>query len=108
MSQAAFHARAADVDEQKHNRLWEAQVKVGLDVPWGKVSDPYAPYLSSSVARGDDSLAVGPKSPYAAFLGIGLVSLPSLFCLTKLVQVQSLAPPLLSSPIGFNMTSSLR
>lgn len=78
-----MHAQRTSTN--RSTTVWEARIKVGLDVPWGKVSDPYAPYLAFSVARGDDSVAVGPKSPHAAFLGIGLVSLPSLFFLTKLV-----------------------
>ena len=60
MSQAAFHAledrlRAADVDEQKRNRLRDAEVEAGLDVRQGNAGDPYAPYLSPSVAGGEDA-----------------------------------------------------
>ena len=49
MSQAAFHMLedclcTADVDEQKCNRLHDAEVEARLDVRQGSTSDPYAPY----------------------------------------------------------------
>ena len=60
MSQAAFHTledclRTADVNEQKHNRLHEAEVKAGLDVHQGNAGNPYVLYLSPSVAGGEDT-----------------------------------------------------
>ncbi|KAI6120169.1 glycosyltransferase family 2 protein [Pisolithus croceorrhizus] len=60
LSQAAFHAmedylRAADVEEQKRNRMREAEVEAA--------GDPYAPYLSPS--------AVGVDESYAPLVGQG-------------------------------------
>ena len=47
------HLCAADVDEQKHNRLCEAEAR--LDVHQGNTGDPYVLYLSPSVAGGNDT-----------------------------------------------------
>ncbi|KIJ64935.1 glycosyltransferase family 2 protein [Hydnomerulius pinastri MD-312] len=57
LSQAAFHAledriRALDVEEQKRNRLRDAEAEAGLDVR--SIGDPYAPYSSPGLA-GEDS-----------------------------------------------------
>ncbi|KAG6333627.1 hypothetical protein ID866_5463 [Astraeus odoratus] len=60
LSQAAFHAledslRASDVEEQKRNRMREAEVEAGLDVR--NIGDPYAPYASPSIAGEDTAFA---------------------------------------------------
>ncbi|KAJ7050389.1 glycosyltransferase family 2 protein [Mycena amicta] len=51
LTQAAFqkfedHLRSRDVEEQKRNRIREAEIEGGRD-PRGVLSDPYAPYPSS-------------------------------------------------------------
>ncbi|KAF7292507.1 Glycosyltransferase family 2 protein [Mycena kentingensis (nom. inval.)] len=51
LTQVAFHKfedflRSRDVEEQKRNRVREAEVEGGLD-PRGLAADPYAPYPSS-------------------------------------------------------------
>ncbi|KAF7319245.1 Glycosyltransferase family 2 protein [Mycena chlorophos] len=53
LSQLAFHKfedhlRSRDVEEQKRNRIREAEVEGGLD-PRGISSDPYAPYATTPV-----------------------------------------------------------
>ncbi|KAG5634988.1 hypothetical protein H0H81_012795 [Sphagnurus paluster] len=55
LSQAAFHTfedqlRAGDVEEQKRNRIRDAEAEAGLN-PRG-LSDPYAPYLSPVMDNG--------------------------------------------------------
>ena len=49
------HLRTANVNEQKHNHLREAKAEAGLDVRQGNTGDPYVPYLSPSVAGGDNT-----------------------------------------------------
>ena len=61
MSQVAFHRleddlRSKDTDEQKRNRMRDAEAEAGLD-PRG-LGDPYAPYLTP-----------GAESPYQAEFG---------------------------------------
>ncbi|KAJ3510325.1 hypothetical protein NLJ89_g4744 [Agrocybe chaxingu] len=56
LSQAAFqkfedHLRSRDVEEQKRNRLRDAEAEAGLD-PRGLV-DPYAPYRSPNLEQDD-------------------------------------------------------
>ncbi|KAI6130624.1 glycosyltransferase family 2 protein [Pisolithus croceorrhizus] len=74
LSQAAFHAmedylRAADVEEQKRNRMREAEVEAGLDVrPSG---DPYAPYLTPSAVGVDESTYANTYGDQAPLVGQG-------------------------------------
>ncbi|KAI6019144.1 glycosyltransferase family 2 protein [Pisolithus marmoratus] len=74
LSQTAFHAmedylRAADVEEQKRNRMREAEVEAGLDSrPSG---DPYAPYLSPSAVGVDESAYAGAYGDQAPLVGRG-------------------------------------
>ncbi|KAJ6489438.1 glycosyltransferase family 2 protein [Mycena vulgaris] len=56
LSQAAFHKfedqiRARDVEEQKRNRIRDAEAEGGLD-PHGVNADPYAPYPSPALEGG--------------------------------------------------------
>ncbi|KAJ6586612.1 glycosyltransferase family 2 protein [Mycena sp. CBHHK59/15] len=65
LTQAAFHKfedqlRSRDVEEQKRNRMRDAEVDAGLD-PRGMTSDPYAPYPSP--------LLEGETSPWAGGYG---------------------------------------
>ncbi|KAG1722688.1 glycosyltransferase family 2 protein [Suillus paluster] len=58
MSQAAFHSledriRASDVEEQKRNRIRDAEAEAGLDVRG--FGDPYAPYSSPGANNGEES-----------------------------------------------------
>ncbi|TDL27931.1 glycosyltransferase family 2 protein [Rickenella mellea] len=62
LSQAAFHKfedhlRAGDVEEQKRNRLRDAEAEAGLD-PRGLSADPFAPYTPPGTG-----LVEGPPSP---------------------------------------------
>ena len=41
----------------------EAEVEAGLDIRQGDIGDPYAPYLSPSVAGGEDA-GTGPGNTY--------------------------------------------
>ncbi|KAF9231756.1 hypothetical protein BU15DRAFT_82008 [Melanogaster broomeanus] len=55
LSQAAFHSlkdhiRSLDVEEQKWNRLRDAEAEAGVDVR--SIGDPYAPYPSPRIPRG--------------------------------------------------------
>ncbi|KAF8872468.1 glycosyltransferase family 2 protein [Infundibulicybe gibba] len=64
LSQIAFHKledylRSRDVEEQKRNRIHDAEAEAGLD-PRG-MSDPYAPYLSPT--------SEGENTPWAAGYG---------------------------------------
>ena len=49
------HLRTTNINEQKHNHLREAKAEAGLDVRQGNTGDPYVPYLSPSVAGGDNT-----------------------------------------------------
>ncbi|KAF8433780.1 P-loop containing nucleoside triphosphate hydrolase protein [Boletus edulis BED1] len=56
LSQAAFHSledrlRSLDVEEQKRNRLRDAEAEAGLDVR--SIGDPYAPYASPGLPPDD-------------------------------------------------------
>lgn len=58
MSQIAFHKledhlRSGDVEEQKRNRLRDAEAAAGLDPR--EINDPYAPYGSPGVQQPEDS-----------------------------------------------------
>ncbi|KAG1744846.1 glycosyltransferase family 2 protein [Suillus lakei] len=58
LSQAAFHSledriRASDVEEQKRNRIRDAEAEAGLDVRG--FGDPYAPYSSPGANNGEES-----------------------------------------------------
>ncbi|KAI0062534.1 glycosyltransferase family 2 protein [Artomyces pyxidatus] len=66
LSQSAFHSledylRSKDTEEQKRNRIREAEVEAGLD-PRG-LADPYAPY------RGPEGEQEGPSTPYTGTYG---------------------------------------
>lgn len=74
LSQAAFHAledylRAADVEEQKRNRMREAEVEAGLDARSG--GDPYAPYLTPSAVGVDESAYANAYGDQAPLVGRG-------------------------------------
>ncbi|KAF9225027.1 glycosyltransferase family 2 protein [Gyrodon lividus] len=81
LSQAAFHSledriRTLDVEEQKRNRLRDAEAEAGLDVR--SISDPYAPYQSPGVA-GDDSPYADPFNQASSQAHVPLVGNSSPF-----------------------------
>ncbi|KAF8836252.1 glycosyltransferase family 2 protein [Paxillus ammoniavirescens] len=81
LSQVAFHSledriRTLDVEEQKRNRLRDAEAEAGLDVR--SIGDPYAPYSSPGLA-GDDAAYADPFNQASSQAHVPLVGNASQF-----------------------------
>ncbi|KAH7883110.1 glycosyltransferase family 2 protein [Phlebopus sp. FC_14] len=77
LSEAAFHSledriRALDVEEQKRNRLRDAEAEAGLDVR--NIGDPYAPYPSPGIASEESPLANAYADPFHSSQALPLVN----------------------------------